>query len=226
MVDQPETYRIKFITPNHSKLRRPSSFVVLPAEIVSYIGQITLIWGMFDNDFQEFLFAMMALTHSKDDAWTRFPFDRKDDLFRKKLSEIFRIRPAIHLLLLHILDEALALQIKRDLLVHGRIIVKTERSDENGESKVTLIATGRKKRRIVEEYFTEDDIESLYYDLAHLSGKMAQFKYPNKRSFLNASWQDRYFLLDFLANCHPSLSNQSIHGYPPPPSPNLIVTME
>jgi len=106
--------------------------------------------------------------------------------------------------LLRILANAQAIQISRNLLLHGKIVIEI-RTQEDVElpPDVAIVVTGRRKKTEIVRRFTLSDLEDLSFDLMHLAGRMQQFVRPYPNSWLHIAWQDRCFVLDFMRRLIP-----------------------
>lgn len=211
---------------NLAKMRIPMAYPVLPPEFIPFLAQIAIIWGMFENGFEEILATMFRVNGQEAKAWQFFSFEQKQKLFKKEMRRIFwPYNPMIYLHLKAILDDALRLQIRRNLLLHGKIIIEVAGTDTVSDDRlrVSLIATGRRKKQILIEKFNIDSIESLFCDLAHITGRIKEFAQPDAtRSFLHFSWQDRCFLLNLLSKNLPAHARQQTPVPQPPPFQELF----
>jgi hypothetical protein len=117
-------------------------------------------------------------------------------LLGKEINKLFQTCPPILLYIQQIIDDAKGIQTKRNLLLHGSLVVRLT-------PDVVMFAKGRRKKQYVIEKFTQTDVENLCADLAHLAGRMGQFRDPPADFLLDASWQDRFFLLNLLRQHRP-----------------------
>ena len=207
---------LAFVIPIGPKLRRPSTFVTLPPEFLSYLGQIAVLWGMFETSFEELLEALLKANVYDEKRWQGFSFEQKVELFKRELKKLFWCYPRISLYISQIINDAKSLQAKRNLLLHGNLIIEIKTKDDVYQPPdIAIVAVGRRKKQKIVERFTLEVIENLFFDLCHLGGRMAEFAHPSEKFVPHVAWQDRCFLLDFLKNNHPAHTNP--HMPPPPP---------
>jgi hypothetical protein len=196
----------------------PTTFLMLPNEFMLLISQIALLWGGFENDFGSVL-AVMLRANGLDDAIARgISFENKADLLRKECKKLFESQPAILNHIQQIIDSAKTIQIKRNLLLHGSLVIQiTTKEDMTQPPDVTIFARGRRKKQNIIEKFTQADIENLAADLGHLAARMAQFKRPPVDFLPDLSLQDRSFLLGLLHQHRPPPATPPTHEGRPIP---------
>ena len=151
------------IAINLAKSWIPMAYPLLPPEFIPFLAQIAIIWGMFENGFEEILATMFVANGQEAKGWQFFSFEQKQKLFKKEMKQIFwPYHPMIYLHLKLMLDDALRLQIRRNLLLHGKITIEVAGTDivSDDRLRVSLIATGRRKKQTLTEKFNIDRIES------------------------------------------------------------------
>jgi len=114
---------------------------------------------------------------------------------------MFRFYPLVALHLQSILTDAIDLQKRRNLLLHGHLTLRAYTKWIEGEptAKPTIVATSQKKGNIISEEFDVGAVENLYYALANLSGRINRFAHPIRYDqFPHFSLQDISFLQEFL----------------------------
>jgi hypothetical protein len=174
------------------KTRLPSLYLALPPQFINHVGSIVIAWGMFENSFQEFLGAMIAANGARHPGWQYFKFEQKHDIFGQEVARSFSENAGVRDGLARILQDSLPLQIRRNLLAHGRIQLVVSNAGPG------LVARGRYKKQDLVETFTTETISDLYYDTLHLGGRMREFVSPAGQSFPTFSSNDRSSLLAFL----------------------------
>lgn len=190
---------------DRQKLRLPSVYVALPPEFVSNLGGVIIAWGMFEQSFKSFLEAMIRKTGSIFSGWEYSSFERQHRIFNQELRTCFDGYPNIVEGLSRILDESLPLQIKRNVLTHGKLEINFNNAQPQ------IIARGRHKKLDFVDVFTTDSIDNFYYELIHLAGRMRMFVSPMGLSFSPPlSSEEISALKDFLIKNLHSHSIQSM----------------
>ena len=108
---------------------------------------------------------------------------------------------------------------KRNLLAHGHLMteITPAKLTTSGKAEAKLIAIGRLNGREVQEKFTADELDDLYYELAHLLGKIVAVSTGHRRE-RGMSSQDISLLRAFLATNHPTFPNLPMQRSPLAPS--------
>lgn len=199
------------------KVRSPYAMVPLPETFLPFLAQIALLWGMFENSFDEFFHAMQSANNTTSPDWRRSKFEQKKKAFQQEAVLLFQSYPAIAALLTAILVDASELQATRNLLLHGDIGVQFSVRTKDGKSvpDVTIFAAGVRKGQPVEGQFNGEKLEILFYDLAHLAGRMGTLKPGPNSVWPPLASTDRSFLQDFLAKHHPSRATVATLQDPP-----------
>jgi hypothetical protein len=146
------------------KIKLPSVYIALPPEFINHVGGIVIAWGMFEKAFEDFLAAMIAETGNAYKGWQFFSLEQKRGIFEVESKLCFSKCPVILTGLTALMEDTKPLQIKRNVLVHGSIILKI------ADGNPSLIATGSHKKQEVIEEFTKDSIDDLYYEIIHAAG--------------------------------------------------------
>src|SRR5258708_4667818 len=160
------------------KLKLPSVYIALPSEFLNHVGGIVIAWGMFEKSFEDLLAAMIAESGNVYKGWQFFSFEQKRGIFELEAKLCFSQCPVILASLFALMEDTKPLQIKRNVLVHGTIVLKIEAAIP------LLMATGRHKGQEVTETFTKDSIDDLYYEILHAAGRMHQFVNPDLSPFV------------------------------------------
>lgn len=158
--------------------------------------------------------ALLAANNDTSDDWQGKSYEQKAKAFATYAHSSFASNEGILIRLNEILADAKALQLKRNLLLHGSLGVSFAMEERDGKTVPSFVvrARGRRKGRTVEEHFTGEALEDLAYDLAHLAGRMDAFNslwVEGRYYFQTLSSQDKSFLRDFLSSYHPDRRTNS-----------------
>jgi len=151
------------------KVKLPSAYLALPPEFINHVGGIVIAWGMFEKALEDLLTAMLIETGATYKGWQYFSFEQKRGIFETEKPKCFENCPELLTRLTAIFVDAANGQIKRNVLVHGVITLHLDKG------VASLVAKGEYKKRQIEERFTTDQINDLYYEVLHIAGRMMQF---------------------------------------------------
>jgi hypothetical protein len=194
------------------KLKLPSVYIALPPEFLNHVGGIVIAWGMFEKSFEDFLSAMIAESGNVYKGWQFFSFEQKRGIF-DETKLCFSQCPVILASLSALMEDTKPQQIKRNVLVHGTIVLKIEAAIPS------LMATGRHKGQEVTETFTKDSIDDLYYEIIHAAGRMHQFVNPDLNPFVPPLPSPEISILQAVLSKSPNArSRASMISRPAPPS--------
>jgi hypothetical protein len=185
---------------NLLKARSPIYVLPIQKDFLPFIGYVALAWGFFEGTIEKFLEALQAANKSTK-RWRGLSFNEKRRIFKSEANQYFTMHPLVALYLCDIVDKAVDLQKKRNLLLHGHISLRGYTQWIEGEptARATIMARIQKKDRLIEEEFSVESVEDLYYSLANLSGRINRFSYPiNLEQFPRFSLHDISFLQEFL----------------------------
>ena len=181
------------------KLRAPSSFPPFPDVFYPAIGAIVLGWSAFKNNHDGLLYALCRYNGTPADAIPR-GFERRRKLFKSEVRKAFPQRDNILSHFLSCLGEAKILCRKRNILIHGDLSLKVTITPEIPPKKSGLLGvlstegfTGEER---YEESFSIADLETLYYDIIHLSGKIRE-PYHKHSTIPGISLLERQDLMNF-----------------------------
>jgi hypothetical protein len=176
------------------KVKLPSVYIALPQEFINHVGGVVIAWGLFEKAFEDFLTAMIAETGNTYGGWQFFSLEQKRGIFEREMKQCFSACTDILFRLSTLMADTKPLQVKRNALVHGQIVLKID------SMVPSLIVTSRKKGQETAETFTKDGIDDLYYQIIHAAGRMNLFLFPEDVQFLPPlSLSDRSRLLTVLS---------------------------
>lgn len=219
--DEPtEQVKIGFMPLRAEKIKAPFTYAPLPPEFLGFLAQIAVIWGQYESLLNNMIAALCSCngTNLEPNWQRRLSYDQRASRFDDEIKATFKLHPFIYLHLKQITTDAAAIQIKRNVLLHGTIELEARIHNNNAttpiQTELTLIATGRQKKQEVELRFGLDELESLFYELGHLAGRLNTFS-PNAPGHLPqlpyVSWQDIYLVQDLLRKHHPAYIKPNTH---------------
>lgn len=207
MTETPKSLEIPMSVIDTWKLKRPSVYILLPPDLISLVGHITLAWGMFEKALNHFLAAVLATNATTiKGKWERYSLDQRCGMLRDESAICFSATPDLLARLISILDDVEPMQIRRNALVHGRITLSIN-------AEAAIAAEYEHRNQAINLTFTKVQLDDLYYEVIHLAGRMAQFTYPHFAPFVPPpSSQDISRLQVVLSNSPTT-----------PPIPSMIV---
>ncbi len=205
-------FEIYFGPVNEMKQILPSSRPPIPWEFYPIIGQITAVWGSFEVRLDlviGWLIKETGKTLNHDP--TRLNFRKRKELCKDLILLRFGASPAIPKFLTDVLSDAADLHWRRNLIVHGAISMVCEFVNvAPPRLRFMLRAEGRHNGKNLSQDYSFDNLENLYYKIAHLHGRL-DFVVGREVDNPLLSSQDRQTLREFAENNLPSL--------PTPPMP-------
>jgi hypothetical protein len=221
MTDRPQEEKqttplsIAFNIIDRWKLKQPSCLPLLPPEFFPAIGKVATAWGMFETLFDNLLIALMKGGGSTDEKWRGLSFRKRRNLCRKKMHEVLSQCPKAIADVDAALTGSESLYPKRNLIVHGRMSTCFKTSVKDGEriTEISLECAGRYSGNEVREVFTADELDDLYYEIAHLCGLINSVSTASLG--LPQASPEIQTLRDFLSNNHPTYPNPTRLAPPP-----------
>jgi hypothetical protein len=182
------------------KGRKPSVAPGLPDGFTFLLGQIGALWSMYQAPFEILLQAILDETSDPDHAkWRVFSYEQKEEAFRRAATKVLASHIALLTYLERILDDARDLQLDRNLLLHGTLQIRVDtKEDARVPPDVTIVATGRRKKREITREFSQADMEEMYFGLCHAAGRINSMLHPTDVSLQQFALQDIDFWRDFL----------------------------
>lgn len=181
------------------RCKSPVYSVPLPPEFFPFLGQIVVVWSAFETMFETFLIAMQSASKSPPSRIEKgFP-DRARQ-FQDLVLLCFKDTPEIAKALDEIVSDALAAQIDRNLIGHGKLATSSANGGE-------LVASGRIKKNNITRTYKLEDIEAVFFALSYLAGRMFEFTLAGviDISYLKQlTPHEKSFLRNFCLNNHPS----------------------
>jgi hypothetical protein len=199
----PPSFEFHGIAIDSSKVKSPSLVMMaVPPEFFTTIGLVTTSWGQFETLFDSFLMAL-AKANALDDAWRNLNFRKRRKLFRDEMAKVFATAPDIISYIEAILDDTISIYVRRNLVVHGHLTVEvsTKTIAGNATGTIRLLCVGRYRGREIQRSLTWDELDDLFYEIAHLNGRLNVISTAQVPSL---SSSDRSLLQAFLSNNHPT----------------------
>jgi hypothetical protein len=182
-----------------AKVKRPSAFVSLPDSLALLIAGIVTTWGAFERDFDDLLAAVIKANGTDEPNWRFRQFNKRRTLMAAESRRLFDQHPAIRERLSSIVNDSVELQLARNILTHGKNWIKIETGEPKDgvlPGRIALVCFREYKRKPMIKEFTPDDIDRLFYDIAHLNGRLRWIIQNDEALALSSP--DRSFLQGFL----------------------------
>jgi hypothetical protein len=192
-------------------MKRPSAPIMLSSVLAVLIGRIVLTWSSFERQFDDLLAAILRANGTDEPNWNTRSFRRRRQLMRAEAAKFFSAHPEINGYIRNIFHDTVELQESRNFIAHGKIWIKVETGEYTPAGdlpgRITLIFIRESRGGPHKQEFTSEQLETLFYDLAHLTGRLGAI-ILNAES-LSFSLPDRSFLQEFL--------NRDYRSPPTPP---------
>src|ERR1700730_5638349 len=161
-VDRPEitpSIGFGFQPINLLKAKGPIGFAPCDPEFYPFIGSIAIAWSFFENTFDDVLGAILSFNKFTE-PWRWFNFKNKAKIFAKEMPKCFECYPWVAIYLDRIREDALRLQRRRNLLLHGHLSLRVYSKWSEGEPRAAavLIATVSRKGEVFSEEFDKDKL--------------------------------------------------------------------
>ena len=118
---EPEKVTIEGIVIDRWKVKLPSVFMSLPADFFPHVGLIVVSWGSFETMFDNLLTALLVANKKEPTDVRRLELRKR--FTRCREESVIALAPLVGTIayLKSILDDAPALYMKRNFLVHGQM---------------------------------------------------------------------------------------------------------
>ena len=160
--------RVEFSGSRTDKARMPFAYSWLPNGFHIFLGQIALLWSMYETHIDELITAFATCCNvNLDDNWSlRWKYDRKERFIRDYIKTVFIGSPGVTIFLHSILSDAIPLQFDRNLLLHGKIAMFVRIHNNGGTDNIEKIfsmqVTGLRKGQIVEKRLYLEDLKRYF----------------------------------------------------------------
>ena len=151
-----------------------SVMLFLPQSFHASIGLIVAYWGNFEVLFDQCLAALLEAeqTHGRTrDAgkWKTQSFNRRSRLFRQVCEDWKPRKPEAASRFLNLLDTAVDLQLKRNMIAHGTYSYRL--LPMSSTASACYAYSERSSRKIL---FDEGILKKLYHDISHLTADLLE----------------------------------------------------
>ena len=181
------------------RIKKPSAPFSAPIEFLIPAGRLVLSWSSVERSMDRLIARMLIITGQSEPGWQRRNFRKRKKLFRDLVKIAFHQNSFLEPYALETMNDAATLYWKRNVIVHGKIIMEMA----GATREVRLIATGTHNGKTVSIRVLSDELEQLFYEIAHVSGRLIQLLSESPR-IPGASSQDIQFLREFLRNSRPT----------------------
>jgi len=180
------------------RIKKPSSLFSAPINFLIPAGRVVLSWSGVEQSMDRLIARMLIVVGQPEPGWEHRNFRKRKKLFRDLVKIAFHDNSFLESYALEIMNDAATLYWKRNVITHGKIIMEMARSTR----EIRLIATGKHNGKAVSIRVLPDELEQIFYDIAHVNGRLSQFLRGDPK-IPGASSLDIRFLRDFSQNSHP-----------------------
>jgi hypothetical protein len=219
--ERPATVRLSI--PANDRLYTSLTLPPVPDEFIPEFGRVAVVWSDYESALEDLLIALLAATNYTGQRWRGLSYEQRADLFMNKLKDVFTVNcPWVYTFVASTIEGARGLQRDRNLLLHGRLLMRAIRTEYGVET--SIIAYGRKKGQELSKSFTVRDLRNLFADIANATSRLRIFSFPKPLLFEmfqnvipHAALLDIDFLQEFLQNNYPRYSKGPIREDQLPP---------
>ena len=159
-----------------SRAQLPSAFVGIPEDFLLQIGHVIGAWSQFDMAFNRLLGCLLAKLGETPKAWETESFKKRSAHLVRTCNRCLPHSPHIQNCLQKIVEDAKQLQIDRNLIAHGHILIKMQTFgvvNNEIQGKLSLHCTGQHAGAPITREYDLVELESVRYDFASLCGRIA-----------------------------------------------------
>jgi hypothetical protein len=155
-------------------LKEPFWLTVVPDDLLPFIGHVTVLWGFYEDLFDDFLDLMVVQSGKKPGhGWKTRHYKARIRLFKKQAKISFKDQPPILEYINKMLADSLPLHRERNIITHGRIGGTPQ---DYGDDIIQ--ATGFVKKKPITIAVNQETLTKLFHGLGHLAGRMQYLHDP------------------------------------------------
>lgn len=188
-------------------------FIPVPVEFYQPIGAVTAFWGFLEPALDTVSEALQGETNHTETGWRHMSFRKRNRLLRKVVRLAFAQSPQIESAFTSIIDEAVDIQWKRNLLVHGQYTFIFPGGGGPGRLEVHGMVRGK----LVVLQLTLEEVGRMWHRIGELISELSNLFDP-KVPVAPLSSPDRSRLQEILRR-HLNGATQPILQPRPSPSP-------
>lgn len=199
---------------DENQLKTPFMTTVVPDDLLPLIGHVTVIWGFYEDLFDEFLM-MMIHENGKEPGhgWKTRHYKARKALFKKQAKICFGHSASVIDYISKMLTDSLPLHRERNIVTHGRIAgIPQDYGDD------IIEATGFVKKKPVTIVLNQEKLVRLFHGLGHLAGRMQYLHDPRDDEEDDPAPLEppaRLVLRDFWSRNRQTLANLNKLAHPP-----------
>jgi hypothetical protein len=151
------------------QLKQPFWLTVLPDDYLPFFGLITVLWGTYEDMFDEFLGAMVRQSGKQPGpGWERLQYKARIKTFKKQAKICFKQHEPLLAYIQKMCADSKPIHNERNILTHGRIAAYIP----EGRSEEIIEAKGYIKKKQVSILVNQTNLVRLYHELGHLTGRV------------------------------------------------------
>lgn len=179
-----------------TQLKMPFWLTPVPDDLLPFFGHVTVLWGFYEDMFDQFLEAMVQNTGKEPGpGWKTRHYKARKALFKKQAKICFQNNERILGYISKMLTDSVPIHRERNILTHGRISEVPQSYYED-----VLEATGYVKKKPVTIAVNQTMLVRLFHELGHLAGRMQYLHDPRddeEEETLPLEQPERQILQDF-----------------------------
>lgn len=159
------------------KIKQPFLIPLLPEVFQPLIGRILISWSVFEVMFDDFL-GVLKDANNTTLTVSGSSFRKRKQRFRQEMLVAFAEMPDVIRYCNNILEDSESPYMKRNLVAHGRLETSFRTIDDNGSlrSEIRLHCRGQYRGKEIIREFSSDELDDVFYELGHLSGRLNAIK--------------------------------------------------
>ncbi len=199
---KPEPFSFGMTLLDTNRAKRPSAILAMPEEFLVSIGYIVGAWSQFERNLDNLLRHFVAVT-GDDPSILDKDFRKRSARLRRGFREQFEENQVIYSVVEDIVSGSRRLYEDRNSIVHGRIRIKVvtgEVQDNKIPGKLFLSCEGTVSGQSELRAYSIEQLESMRYDFAHLSGCAKALLTGEGLGHLSFTQKDEEVLKSFWGN--------------------------
>lgn len=159
-----------------NKVKQPFGAPPIPDDFCAWVGKIAITWGLVELHIDSLIAALESETGEPPTA-KRQNFKKRRERCKNLSKRAFASNQTVTTTINKILSDAAEVQWKRNLIMHGQLKSKLYVRDGgkiNFRIEGELIIKGYHNSKEVTLYYSVNDVEHLFYTIAHICGRLEQ----------------------------------------------------
>lgn len=161
---------------DEKQIKYPFWLPVVPDDLLPFVGHVTVLWGFYEDLFDEFLATMIKHTGKEPGGgWKTRHYKARRRLFNQQAKLCFKNNRPILDYISKMLTNSVPLHRERNIITHGRIAGIPQ---DYGNDRIE--ATGYVKKKPVTIVIDQEMLTHLFHGLGHLAGRIQYLHDPHE----------------------------------------------